>query len=342
MYIVFVIVYDYEFNGVVFDKILMDYFVKEFFKCNFSVKDFCENVRGFVKFKFEVEVIKRVFSIGVNVSFSVESLFDGIDFVSIINCFCYEIFFRIVFEGINCLVEFVIKKVGFDVFDVDEVILFGGIVYIFCIVFNFSNIFFQIIRILVFFINFYVINFFEFGVCGVVFQVSLIQDYEVDDIDQLIYVVVIIVVYISNVIGVVFLNVVGEEIFVFVVFVEIVVFVKRIVYVVVFKDGGDVFVKFVEGNIYIKVIKFEFKFKEDKIVKVEDVVDFDEEFDFFDDDEEEEEKCEKVWKIGNIFVEVVICNVKKGGKVEVIVQVNVDFFVIFMMREVGVQGGVRG
>lgn len=287
MYIVFVIVYDYEFVGVYFDNVFMDYFVKEFMK-KYNDVDFCFNFKSFVKFCVEVENIKKVFSLGINVQFSVEFFVEGFDFFVIINRICYEMVGCKVFEGFNCFVEGVVKKVGFDVLDIDEVIMCGGIFYIFWIVNNFCGIFFEIIVIFVFVISVIVINFFEFQVCGVVFQVFLIQEYEVSDIEQFIYFVVIIVKYILNVIGVVIVGVDGFEVFIFVMFVEMVVFVCCIVQIFVFVDGGDVFICVVEGGIYIKVIKFEFKeFKLNGVI----VVDVDEDdFEFDESDEEEEEK----------------------------------------------------
>ncbi|VBB73468.1 Putative ribosome-associated complex subunit SSZ1 [Podospora comata] len=342
MYTVLATAHDYEFNGVALDKILMDHFAKEFLKRNPSAKDPRENARGLAKLKFEAEATKRALSIGANASFSVESLSDGIDFASTINRLRYETLSRTVFEGINRLVESVIKKAGLDVLDVDEVILSGGTAHTPRIASNFSNIFPQTTRILAPSTNPYAINPSELGARGAALQASLIQDYEADDIDQSTHAAVTTVAHISNAIGVISLNAAGEEIFVPVVPAETAVPAKRTVHVAAPKDGGDVLVKFVEGNTHIKVTKPEPKPKEDKTAKVEDAADSDEESDFSDDEEEEEEKREKVWKIGNTLAEAAIRNVKKGGKVEVTVQVNADLSVILTTREVGAQGGVRG
>ncbi|CRK12226.1 hypothetical protein BN1723_017270, partial [Verticillium longisporum] len=69
---------------------------------------------------------KKALSIGTNASFSVESLIDGFDFASTVNRLRYEMSARKVFEGINRLIEGVIKKAGLDVLDIDEVVLSGG------------------------------------------------------------------------------------------------------------------------------------------------------------------------------------------------------------------------
>jgi hypothetical protein len=106
-------------------------------------------------------------------------------------------------------------------------------------------------------------------------------------------------------------------------------------------NGGDVFVKIVEGNTHIKVTKPEPKANGTKGATVEDAKDSDEE-DSDDEEEEEEEKREKVWKIGSTLAEAAVRDVKKGGKVEVTINVDAKLSVTVTTREVGGKGGVRG
>ena len=61
-----------------------------------------------------------------------------------------------------------------------------------------------------------------------------------------------------------------------------------------------------------------------------------------DSDDEPEEIRSKTWKVGTALAEMAIRNVKKGGKVEVTVNVGTDLGVSMTAREVGGKGGVRG
>ena len=109
------------------------------------------------------------------------------------------------------------------------------------------------------------------------------------------------------------------------------------------KEGGDVMLKICEGIRNIKVTKPEAKAKVDG--KVEKKENDDDEDDDDDDDlseAEEEEIREKTWKVGSVLAEVAVKGVKKGGKVEVTVNVNAELGVQVMAREVGGKTGVRG
>ena len=273
---------------------------------------------------------------------------DGIDYASTINRLRYETIARTVFEGFNRLVESAVKKAGLDVLDVDEVILSGGTAHTPRIAANFRYIFPETTRILAPSTETTAINPSELQARGAALQASLIQEYEAEDIDQSTHAAVTTVPHITNAIGVISLNESGEEVFVPIVPPETAVPARRTVHVAAPKEGGDVLVKVVEGNTHIKVTKPEPKVKENgdsKAAKVEDVDDdeADDDSDFSDDEEEEEEeKREKVWKIGNTLAEAGIRGVKKGGKVEVTINVNADLSVIVTTREVGGKGGVRG
>ena len=61
-----------------------------------------------------------------------------------------------------------------------------------------------------------------------------------------------------------------------------------------------------------------------------------------DDDDELEDIRSKDWKVGKPMAEMAIKGVKKGGKVEVTVNIGADMTVSMTAREVGGQGGVRG
>ena len=100
------------------------------------------------------------------------------------------------------------------------------------------------------------------------------------------------------------------------------------------REGGDVIIKVCEGTRDIKITKKETAKTNGKAGSDSDSDD--------DAEEEDEEVREKVWKVGTVLAEAAIRNVKKGGKVEVTVNVGVDLGVQITAREVGGKGGVRG
>lgn len=341
MYTILATAHDYEFAGYALDKVLMEHFAKEFIK-KFKT-DPRENARSLAKLKFEAEATKKALSIGTNASFSVESLADGIDFASTINRLRYEMIARSVFEGINRLVEGVVKKAGLDVLDVDEVIMSGGTSHTPRIAANMASIFPESTNVLAPSTSSTAINPSELAARGAALQASLIQEFDTEDIEQSIHPAVTTVKHTTNAIGVVTLAEDGaEEIFTPIIAPETAVPARRTVHVDAPSAGGDVFVKIVEGNTHIKVTKPEPKPKEngeEKAEKAED--DDDSDFDS-DEDEEEQEKREKVWKMGSTLAEAAVRGVKKGAKVEVTINVLADLSVTVAVREVGAKGGVRG
>jgi len=107
---------------------------------------------------------------------------------------------------------------------------------------------------------------------------------------------------------------------------------RRMVQFGVPKEGGDVLVKVCEGVRDIKVSKKE-KAKSNGNAESDDED---------DDSEEEEEVRERVWKVGKILAEAGLKGIKKGAKVEVMVNIGADMGVLVTVREVGGKGGVRG
>ncbi|RYP75104.1 hypothetical protein DL771_002565 [Monosporascus sp. 5C6A] len=339
LYTILATAHDYEFHGIHLDKILMDHFAKEFMKKHDNI-DPRENPKSLAKLRAESEATKKALSIGTNASFSVESLAEGIDFQATINRLRYETIARKVFEGVNRLIEGVIKKAGLDVLDIDEVILSGGTSHTPRIAANLRSIFPETTAIQAPSMNPTAINPSELQARGAALQASLIQEYEADDIEQSTHPVVTTVKHITNAVGVVTLSDEGEEVFTPIIAPETAVPARRTVHVAAPKDGGDVLVKVVEGGTHIKVTKPEPKPKEngDKDEKDDD----EDGSDFDDSDEEPEESREKVWKMGDTLAEAAIKGVKKGSKVEVTINIAGDLGVTISARELGGQGGVRG
>ncbi|KJZ75773.1 hypothetical protein HIM_04930 [Hirsutella minnesotensis 3608] len=337
MYTILATVHDYEFAGVHLDAALMDHFAKEFMKKHNT--DPRSNTKSLAKLRQESEAAKKALSLGTNAQFSVESLADGFDFSTTINRIRYEMVGRKVFEGFNRLVEGAIKKAGLDVLDVDEVIMCGGTSHTPRIANNFRGIFPENTTILAPATSTAAINPSELQARGAALQASLIQEYEAADIEQSTHPAVTTVHHISNAIGVVAVGADGEDVFTPIIQAETAVPARRIVHLACPKEG-DFLIKVVEGGTHIKVTKPEPKSKAP--VENGNKGDDEDDSDFEDSEEEEEEKREKVWKIGSELAEAAVKGVKKGGKVEVTINVAGDLAVTITAREVGSKGGVRG
>jgi molecular chaperone DnaK (HSP70) len=337
MYTILATAHDYEFAGVHLDQVLQDHFAKEFIKWNTT--DPRENQRSLAKLKLESEATKRALSIGTNASFSVESLAEGIDFTSNINRVRYEALSRKVFDGFNRLIEGVVKKAGLDVLDIDEVILSGGTSHTPKIASNLASIFPESTTILAPSTSATAISPSELQARGAALQASLIQEYESEDIEQSTHPAVTTVKHLTKAIGVLAISDdAAQGVFTPVVAAETAVPARRTIHIPAPKDGGNVLVKIVEGGSDIKVTKPEPKPKTNGEKKEDD----DSEFSDDDSDEEPEDLREKIWKVGNVLAEAAVKDVKKGGKVEVMINVAGDLAVTVTVREVGGKGGVRG
>ncbi|RAL62098.1 hypothetical protein DID88_002584 [Monilinia fructigena] len=337
MYTILATAHDYEFAGVHLDKVIMDHFSKEFIKWN-SI-DPRENARSLAKLKLEAEATKKALSIGTNSNFSVESLAEGIDFSSTINRLRYETIGRKVFDGFNRLIESVVKKAGLDALEIDEVILSGGTSHTPKIA---SNVQYNYPNATVHAPSTSptAINPSELQARGAALQASLIQEFDASDIEQSTHAAVTTVQHLTNAIGV--LSISGESdkgVFTPIIAAETAVPARRTVEIATPKEGGDVLIKIVEGGSHIKVTKPEPKPKSNG-AKVEDANSDDSEED--DSEEEEEEQRERIWKVGNVLAEAAVKGVKKGGKVEVMINISKDLSVTITAREVGEKGGVRG
>ncbi|KAG6243981.1 hypothetical protein E4U23_006373 [Claviceps purpurea] len=338
MYTILATAHDYEFAGVQLDQVLMDHFAKEFIKKHNT--DPRSNARSLAKLRQESEATKKALSLGTNAQFSVESLAEGFDFSSTINRLRYEMVGRKVFDGFNRLVESVVKKAELDVLDIDEVIMCGGTSHTPRIANNLRNIFPETTKILAPATSTTAINPSEAQARGAALQASLIQEYEASDIDQATHPAVTTVKHISNAIGVVTVNADGEEVFTPIMQAETAAPARRTVHIPAPKNGGDVLVKVLEGGTHIKVTKPEPKAEKPAANGGKNADDSDSDAD--DSDEEEEEKREKVWKLGAPLAEAAIKDVKKGGKVEVTINIAADLSVTVTAREVGGKGGIRG
>ncbi|RDA87406.1 hypothetical protein CP532_6970 [Ophiocordyceps camponoti-leonardi (nom. inval.)] len=338
MYTILATVHDYEFAGVQLDQALMDHFAKEFMKKHNT--DPRSNPKSLAKLRLEAEATKKALSLGNNAQFSVESLADGYDFSMTLNRVRYEMLSRSVLAGFNRLVEGAVKKAGLDVLDIDEVIMCGGTSHTPRIARNLVDMFPPTTKILAPATSTTAVNPSELQARGAALQASLIQEYEASDIEQSTHPAVTTVNHISNAIGVVAVGSDGEEVFTPVMQAETAAPARRIVHLGMPKDvGGDFLVKIVEGGTHINVTKPPPK---PPVANGDKANGGDSGSDSDDDEEEEEVKRERQWKIGKQLAELAVTGVKKGGKVEVTINVAADLAVTVTAREVGSKGGVRG
>ncbi|MCJ1381461.1 Hsp70 protein that interacts with Zuo1p [Xylographa soralifera] len=336
MYSILATAHDYDFNGAKLDQVLIDHFSKEFMKKHKS--DPREHARSLAKLKLEAEATKKALSLSANATISVESLNEGIDFASTINRTRYETLSSKIFAGFTRLIEGAIQKADLDVLDIDEVILSGGTSHTPKIASNLQSLFPDSTTILSPFTSSTAINPSDLAARGAAIQASLIQEFDLEDIVQSAHPMVTVAPHLRCAIGVLLVSEDSEKgVFKPVLEAETAAPARRTAILNSPREGGDVLVKVCEGVRAIKVSKPTPRSKANgKTGKA----DSDEEED--DSDEEEEEVREKVWKVGKVLAEAAINGIKKGGKVEVMVNVGGDLGVLVTAREVGGKGGVRG
>ncbi|KAF2225306.1 Hsp70 protein-domain-containing protein [Elsinoe ampelina] len=330
--------HDYELGGAVLDQTLIDYAAKEFQKKHKT--DPRQNERSLSKLKLEAEAVKKSLSIGASASFSIESLADGVDFSLTVNRTRFELLANKHFSAITRLIESTIQKADLDPLDIGEIILSGGTSHIPKIARNLQSAFPQRTTVLSPSTSPTAINPSELSARGAAIQASLISEFEKDDIEQSTHPVVTATPHLATAIGIsTVAESVGEEVFGPIVEPNTAVPVRRTIEIPAPKNGGDVLVRICEGVSEIKVTKPEPK---EKPATNGDKDSDDDDDDDDDEDEEEADIREKLWKQGKVLAEAGLKGVKKGGKVEVQVDVKADLSVSFIVREVGGKGGVRG
>jgi len=337
IYTILATIHDYEVTGLKLDQVLIDYFAKEFLKKHKSANDPREDARGLAKLKLECEAVKKALSIGTSASFSVESLVGGIDFTATINRTRYDLLGNKLFSAFSRLVLHAVEKAQLDPLDVTEIIVAGGNANTPKVVSTLAAAFPETTTVTAPSTSATAINPSELAVRGASIQASLIQEFETEDIEQSTHPMVTVTPHLSHAVGVLCIS--GDEsqgVFHAIVDAETPLPVRRTAIIATPREGGDVLIKLAEGQRHIKVTKPEPKPKPEKTEDDEDDSDED------DSEEEEEELREKTWKISNTLSEVAIRGIKKGGKVEVQINIGADLGVNAIYREVGGKGGVRG
>jgi molecular chaperone DnaK (HSP70) len=337
IYTILATLHDYEVSGLKLDQVLMDHFAKEFLKKHKSAGDPRENDRSLAKLKLECEAVKKSLSIGSTANFSVESLVGGVDFTATINRTRYDLLGNKLFSAFARLVTHAVEKAQLDPLDISEIILAGGNSHTPKVASAVRSVFPETTTVLAPSTSPTAINPSELPSRGAAIQASLIQEFELEDIEQSTHPMVTVTPHLSTAVGVLCIS--GDDsagVFHAIVEAETSLPVRRTATITTPREGGDVLIKLAEGSRHIKVTKPEPKPKSAK----ED----DDSADDSDDDEsdEEEELREKTWKVGQTLSEGAIRGVKKGGKVEVQINIGADLSINAIFRELGAKGGVRG
>ncbi|KAI7237887.1 HSP70-domain-containing protein [Hortaea werneckii] len=326
-------VHDYELGGASFDKVLIEYAAKEFLKKNKNATDPRQNERGLAKLTLEAESVKKALSLGQTAAFSIESLVDGLDFSLTVNRTRFELLANKVLASVGRTVESAVKKADLDVLDIGTILLGGGSSHMPRIASNLQTIFPESTTVMAPSTTPGAVNPSELQSRGAAIQASLIEGFERSDIEASTEAVVTVAPHLQKALGLA-TGKDGEQ-FSLIVDAETPAPVRRTVQIAV-PDGGDVLLRLAEGEHDIKVTK------EEKPQANGDKKDDEDDSDEDDEDDEPEEIREKVWKSGKVLAEAGLKEVKKGGKVEVQVNVNADLSVTVVAREVGGKGGVRG
>ncbi|KAF2675542.1 HSP70-domain-containing protein [Microthyrium microscopicum] len=337
IYTILATAHDYEYSGTQLDKVLVEYFAKEFLKKNKSAEDPRNNARSLAKLTLESEAVKKALSLGGSANFSVESLSSGIDFTATINRTRYELLAGKIFAAISRLVLSVVAKAGLDPLDISDVIMSGGSSHTPRLARNMQSTF-SSAAVHAPATSTEALNPSELAARGAAIQASLISDFDVEDVRESCHPVVTATAHLSTALGLLCISADEKShgVFVPLVEAETPVPVRRSKIFPVPGAGGDVIVKLCEGTSEVISKPVE------KKTKPETNGDDDDSDDDDDSEEEEEEIKEKKWKHKATIAEAAIRGVKKGAKIEVQLNIGPDLAVTMVAREVGGKGGVRG
>ena len=170
----------------------------------------------------------------------------------------------------------------------------------------------------------------ELSARGAAIQASLIQDFEKEDIDQSTHPMVTVTPHLPNAIG---LQIGSEDTFAVMVAANSAVPIRKVKQ---FKaPEGDVLVRVCEIERQILVTRPE------PGPETNGNKDSDDEHSELESGEEEDLR-ERVWKAKKTLAEFALKDQKKGGKIEVMVNIGGDMSVSITAREVGGKGGIRG
>jgi molecular chaperone DnaK (HSP70) len=331
--------HDYDVSGTQLDKVLVDYFAKEFLKKHKSADDPRENPRSLAKLTLESEAVKKALSLGATANFSAESLSSGIDYTATVNRTRYELLGSKIFAAITRLVLSTVEKAGLDPLDISEVILSGGTSHTPRIAKNLAGAFPQTTVVSAPATRADSINPSELAARGAAIQASLISEFDIEDVRESCHAVVTAAPHLSAALGVLCISAdeKGHGVFIPLVDAHTPVPVRRSKIFGVPGAGGDVLIKLCEAT--SEVIT---KPAEKKPAGTNGKKDDSDDDDSDEESDEEEDIKEKKWTVKSVISEAAIRGTKKGSKIEVQLNIAPDLAISIVAREVGGKGGVRG
>lgn len=310
--------HDYELGGHKLDDALVDYVAKEFEK-EHGVDPRSE-ARSLAKLKAESEAVRKTLSNTTSSNFAVESLINGMDYHTTINRLRFELTGRQVFNNFTHFVEHLVKKVGLDVLDVDEVLLVGGTSFTPKIASSLTGVFDEKTKIVSPSTEGKMADPNELVARGCAFQASLISGYDDEEIKESLQGVVTNSPHTVKPIGVK----VNNEAFTTIVDIDTALPIRKSK---TFVAGSEnVLISIHEGESEIVTRKLEKPPKEEKPAD-------DDESDWSDDEDEDEEVREKVVKPGKKLAELGLKNVSKESNVEVVLSITKDLKIQISARE---------
>ncbi|KAJ6264083.1 Heat shock protein [Drechslerella dactyloides] len=341
MYTLLATQHDYELGGRQFDEVLVDHFSKEFMKKHKT--DPRENERSLAKLRLECENTKKTLSLSNSSQISIDSLAGGLDFHSSVNRLRYDLLSKKLVDQVVGLVESVVKKAEMDLMDINEVILAGGTSHTPKLALRIQQLFPATTAVQSPATTTTSLNPAELCARGAAIQASLIAEFDAEDIEQSTHPAVTVTPHLTKSLGVVITSPAGDDgkaddkVYVFLES-ETAVPARRTATFTGTNVGGDVLVRIVEAKKESVDVTPAKEAKE----KVNGADDDEDDDDDDDEDDEDEKVIKRVTEVERVIAEALLKDVKKGAKVEVMLNVAGDLTLTVTARVVGGQGGVRG
>lgn len=292
--------HEYGLGGDKLDAALGEFFAKEFEKKNKT--DPRKTARSLAKLKAESIVVKKTLSNVQTSSCSIESLAEGLDFLTSINRLRYELTARLVLSDLTAFVEKVVTKAGLETLDIDEVLLVGGTSHTPKLASNISFLFPESTTVVAPSLDPKALNPSELISRGAALQASLVEAFDEDEIKESLQPIVVNTQHIQKPIGIKD----AEGNFVPILVAETAYPIKKSIKVTN-GESSSALVELYEGKRTIK----------ETVIEAEPESDESE-----DEDDEPEIKKEVVYEAGELLAQLTLKDLKPQSSLEVTVNIT--------------------
>ncbi|AMD19234.1 HBR333Cp [Eremothecium sinecaudum] len=192
-------VHDPKLGGNLLDDELIEFFAKDFeskYKANPR-----KNAKSMAKLRANAQLTKKTLSNATSATISIDSLADGYDYHTSINRMRYELVVGKILSKFSQFIEQVIEKANMTVFDVDAVLLVGGVSFTPKLTSNLEFLFPESVEILGPQHKQTSNNPNELTASGAALQAQLLSNYDAEEIAQALQPIVINTQHISKNIG---------------------------------------------------------------------------------------------------------------------------------------------